>query len=320
MKRIPDYPLISVIIPVFNKERFMDACIESVVCQTYNAIEILLIDDGSTDSSGEKCDGWLLIDPRVKVTHTKNNGVSAARNMGLKLSKGQFITFVDADDTLASNAIETMYRGISADKVDMWTSYLDKELWEWSGRYYSKYLLNKRKTAVWGCIFKSDIAKSARFPEELINNEDFVYLYYISRITNRVAGNHISKRNVYKYNQSDEQSLCKQASIGRVNSTLRAVQYVEKITPDDLRTDFELFAFNMYVYVLSNCPYDNTATESLVLSKKDLGRYLREHYIQWAKCPMRASGMGVVKATCCALFPLAYSRFVSFIKGVGNGK
>ena len=320
MKYSPEYPLISVIIPVFNKEKFIDACLDSVVCQTYNAIEILLIDDGSIDASGEKCDGWSLKDPRVKVTHTKNNGVSAARNMGLKLSIGQYITYVDADDTLASNAIEVMYQGITADKLDMWTSYLDKELWDWSGNNYSKYLLNKRKTAVWGCIFKSDIAKSARFPEELINNEDFVYLYYISRITNRVAGNHISKHNVYKYNQSDKQSLCKQISIGRVNSTLRAVRYVEKITPGDLRTDFELFAFNMYVYVLSNCPYENKATESLVLSKKDLGRYLREHFIQWLRYSTRKSGMGVVKATCCSFFPSAYSRFVSFIKGVSNGK
>lgn len=320
MKYSQDYPLISVIIPVFNKERFIDNCIDSVVCQTYKAIEIWLIDDGSTDASGEKCDEWSLRDPRVNVAHTKNNGVSAARNKGLELSKGQYITFVDADDTLASNAIETMYQGITATQSDIWSSFFDKGLWERCDEYFSKYLLNKRKIAVWGGIFRSSIAKTTSFPEDISNNEDFVYLYRLSMVTNRVSGNRSSKNKAYEYSQADEQSLSKQASIGRVNSTLRAVQYVEKITPDDLKTDFELFAFNMYVYVLSNCPYENTATESLVLSKKDLGRYLREHFIQWLKCPMRASGMGVVKATCCALFPSVYSRFVSLFRGVSNGK
>ena len=320
MKYSHNHPLISVIVPVFNKDRFIDNCINSIVCQTYNAIEIWLIDDGSTDTSGEKCDGWSLRDPRVNVVHTKNNGVSAARNKGLELSTGQYITFVDADDTLATNAIETMYQGIMATQSDIWSLFFDKGLWERCDENFSKYLLNKRKIAVWGGIFRSSVAKATSFPEDISNNEDFVYLYRLSMITNRVSGNRSSKNKAYEYSQADEQSLSKRVSIGRVNSTLCAVRYVEEITPDDLRADFELFAFNMYIYVLSNCPNENSATESLVLSKKDLGRYLRGHFIQWLKYPMRASGMGVVKAACCAIFPSIYSRFVSEIKGFGNGK
>ena len=320
MKHGLEFPLISVIVPVFNKGSFLDDCIDSIVSQTYNAIEILLIDDGSTDASGTICDEWSLKDCRVNVIHTNNKGVSAARNIGLKLSKGQFITFVDADDTLTPNALETMYRGITADKWDMWTSYLDKELWEWCGRNYSKYLLNKRKIAVWGCIYRAEVAKQIIFPEEISNNEDFVYQYIISRITNRIAGNFNINNNVYRYNQSDERSLCKQVSIKRVNSTLQAVWYVEKNTPSDLRTDFELYAFNMYLYVLSNCPREMSDAESLILSKKDIGRYLREHFVQWLKCPARNSGIGVIKAACCAVCPSIYSAIVSEIKGISNGK
>lgn len=315
-----DTPLISVIVPVFNKEHFIDDCISSIVCQTYKAIEILLIDDGSTDSSGAICDEWSLKDSRIRVVHTNNHGVSAARNTGLKLSQGKFIAFVDADDTMTSNAIETMYQGITVDKLDMWSSYLDKELWEWSDCNFSKYLLNKRKVAVWGCILRSDIAKSASFPEEISNNEDFVYLYDISRRTNRIAGVYTPSHNIYNYNLSDERSLCKQVSISRVNSTLRAVQYVEKSTPSSLKDDIEVFAFNMYLYVLSNCPHEKDGDESLVLGKKTLGRYLRDHYAQWLRLSKQSSGMDKVKAACCALFPSAYSTIVSAIKGVDNGK
>lgn len=320
MKHSQDYQLISVIIPVFNKERFIDDCIDSVVCQTYNAIEILLIDDGSTDASGEKCDEWSLKDSRIRVIHTVNRGVSAARNTGLELAKGQFIVFVDADDTVTPEAIETMYQGITADKLDMWTSYFDEKLWGWCDGNFSKYLLNQRKTAVWGYIFRSDIVKSTKFQEDINNNEDFVYLYEISRITSRVSGFYTSDNNVYKYNQSDSQSLCKQVSISRVNSTLRAVQYVEKSTPSNLRMEFELYAFNMYLYVLSNCPFGKTEDEDLILSKRDMGRYLRRHFVQWLKSPTRSSVMGVAKAVCCAFFPSAYSTIVSVIKGAGNGK
>lgn len=320
MKHTSDHPLISVIIPVYNKEKFINDCIESVVCQTYCTIEIVLIDDGSTDASGTICDEWSMNDPRVKVIHTKNNGVSAARNTGLKLSEGQFVMFVDADDTMKPNAIETMYHGVTAGELDMWTSYFDIELWEWCGGNYSKYLLNQRKTAVWGYIFKSDIAKTSSFPEEISNNEDFVYLYRISRLTNKVSGTYIPDDNVYRYNQSDEQSLCKQTSISRVNSTLRAVRYVEESTPSNLRADFELYAFNMYLYVLSNCPYEKAGDEALIMSKKDMGRYMRGHFIQWLNYPKRSLGIGVVKAAFCALIPSAYSALVSTIKGAGNGK
>lgn len=299
----------------------MASCLESIVQQTYSYIEIVLIDDGSTDASGTICDDWAAVDPRVKVAHTDNRGVSAARNLGLKLATGSFITFVDADDTMALDAVETMYRGIAADDLDVWTSYLDEALWRQSGGIFSKYLLNKRKVAIWGCIFRSEIAKMASFPEALSNSEDFVYLYLISRKTNKVSGNYDYGQNVYRYNPFVEESLCKQVSAERVNSTLHSLEMVRNNTPDTLMADFELYAFYMYLYVLSNCPQKKDCPDdSLLVDKKELGKYLRKHFRQWMKCSSRRSSTDVAKALCCSFFPSAYSTIVSAVKGMSNGK
>ena len=91
-------PLISIIIPVYNTELYLDKCIGSVLGQDYENFELLLIDDGSTDRSGEICDQWMQKDSRIRVIHQKNNGQSAARNRGLESMEGSLITFIDSDD------------------------------------------------------------------------------------------------------------------------------------------------------------------------------------------------------------------------------
>ena len=93
--------LISVIIPVYNVENYLDRCITSVINQTYKNLEILLVNDGSTDTSGEICDNYAQQDERIKVIHKKNGGLSSARNAGLDISKGDFIGFLDSDDFIA---------------------------------------------------------------------------------------------------------------------------------------------------------------------------------------------------------------------------
>lgn len=105
--------LVSVIIPVFNSEAFLDVCLESVVSQKFRDWECLLIDDGSTDSSGEICDLWKDKDSRFKVIHQNNAGVSAARNRGLGLARGSFITFIDSDDWVDENYLDYLVREYS---------------------------------------------------------------------------------------------------------------------------------------------------------------------------------------------------------------
>ena len=102
-------PLISVIIPVYNVENFLHDCLNSVISQTYTNLEIILVDDGSTDKSGEICDEFAKNDSRIKVLHQKNSGQAVARNNALEICKGEFITFIDSDDIVGENLIAILY-------------------------------------------------------------------------------------------------------------------------------------------------------------------------------------------------------------------
>ena len=109
--------LISVIIPVYNTAPYLDACLSSVCAQGWKCLEILLVDDGSTDGSGAICDAWSRRDPRIRVFHKENEGVSSARNEGLTNTTGEFIAFVDSDDWIEAEMLE--YLAAAIDDADM---------------------------------------------------------------------------------------------------------------------------------------------------------------------------------------------------------
>ena len=111
--------LISIIIPIYNNEEFIPRCLDSVINQTYKQIEIVIINDGSTDESLNIINKYKKIDTRIKVIDKKNEGVSVARNIGIDNSTGEYITFVDADDWLELDAIEKLYKEINEKKVDI---------------------------------------------------------------------------------------------------------------------------------------------------------------------------------------------------------
>ena len=112
-------PLISVIVPVYNVEPYLRRCVDSILRQTYRNLEILLVDDGSTDRSGTICDACAQQDTRVKVIHRKNGGLSAARNCGLETARGEYISFVDSDDLINDRMIETLYRDLAGQGADI---------------------------------------------------------------------------------------------------------------------------------------------------------------------------------------------------------
>ena len=99
-------PRISVIIPIYNTEQFLKECVGSVLDQSYQDLEIILVDDGSTDLSGMICDQYASRDGRIKVIHQKNEGLSVARNTGVKLASGEYLCFVDSDDRVAPDYIK----------------------------------------------------------------------------------------------------------------------------------------------------------------------------------------------------------------------
>ena len=112
-------PLISVIVPVYNVEDYLRKCLDSIVNQTYKNLEIILIDDGSTDNSGIICDEYAAKDNRIRVIHKANGGLSDARNAGLKIAKGEYIGFVDSDDYIAEDMYEFLYNFAVKNNLDV---------------------------------------------------------------------------------------------------------------------------------------------------------------------------------------------------------
>lgn len=111
--------MISIIVPIYNKQEYLEVCITSILKQSYTDYELLLIDDGSTDNSASICDSYANKDPRVKVYHLKQSGVSNARNFGISKASGEYICFVDGDDILTGDAINNLYRGIVSSNADL---------------------------------------------------------------------------------------------------------------------------------------------------------------------------------------------------------
>ena len=109
--------MISVIVPVYNTEKYLHRCVDSILAQTFTDFELLLIDDGSTDKSGAICDEYAQKDSRVRVFHKENGGVSSARNVGLKNGRGEWISFVDSDDWVKKNFLDKLI--VNSENVDL---------------------------------------------------------------------------------------------------------------------------------------------------------------------------------------------------------
>ena len=120
MKKInKNSDLISVVIPVYNVKKYLNRCIDSVIRQTYKKIQIVVVDDGSTDGSDKICDEYLRTDKRIQVIHKANGGLSDARNVGIKKAEGKYITFIDSDDEVTEDYIEFLYKLIKKMNADM---------------------------------------------------------------------------------------------------------------------------------------------------------------------------------------------------------
>lgn len=185
--------LISIIVPVYNVEKYLKRCIDSILAQTYQNIEVLLIDDGSPDDSGNICDGYTLIDSRVRVFHKENGGVSSARNLGLKEAKGDYIGFVDADDYIDSSMYEVLLNNLKNENADISVcSYYQEDnegvfQKHWAKDEYRiinkdeqiKCLISNQYYTCSCCdrIIKKQLIKDVVFDESIKHYEDYLFLY-----------------------------------------------------------------------------------------------------------------------------------------------
>ncbi len=181
---------VSVIVPVYNVENYLEKCLDSIISQTYKNLEIILVDDGSTDSSGKICDSYAKKDKRIKVIHKENGGLSDARNMGLDVASGKFISFVDSDDYIDKRFIEILYNNIIKTKADIsicdfvwvydkkikYNKYSKKRIVVEGNRKYD-YLYNEYSVigpSQWNKLYKKYIFDDIRFPYGKLCEDQFV--------------------------------------------------------------------------------------------------------------------------------------------------
>ena len=210
--------LISLIIPVYKVEAYLERCVRSVLAQTYQNLEIILVDDGSPDRCGEICDCFAQEDPRVKVFHKANSGVSSARNYGVAYSRGAFVSFIDADDYVAPNYVEYLFDLLMKSHADISCCCMDQTT-ENTSTYGtnlsipSEQLLTGKEACralfgnlydvlvtVWGKLYKREIVQKYPFPiGRRYEDEAIVCKYYYA--ADRVA---VGNQCLYAYYQNPD--------------------------------------------------------------------------------------------------------------------
>lgn len=292
---------ISIIIPVYNVEKYLEKCLKSIINQTYRNLQIILIDDGSTDASPEICDVFAACDERISVRHKQNGGISAARNDGLNLVQGKYVIFVDSDDYIENNMIELLYNGITENNADYcvcgFTTVTDTydTIKEYipqkqviSGKdalrmhYFTKeYSVNY--VTPWAKIYKSDMWKKLRFvedicyedieimPKVLLNSEKVVIIsntgYYYVQQKGSIMHNSKLKEKMYNDSidifESHIQLYTQEKIVSLRNATIEML--LDKIITHDLKKSI--------------------SGEAVRKSKKVYNKYFRE--IIWEKMSLK---------------------------------
>lgn len=183
--------LISVIVPVYNVERYLERCIQSIKSQTYKNLEIILVNDGSGDASGTICEEYAKKDARIQVIHQDNKGLSAARNKGLDLASGSLIIFIDSDDYINVRMIEILYENLTKQNADISICDFrrmsdDEESMEteqnsghecMSGIEFCHELYRERQVqavAAWNKLYRIEVFDGARYPEGKSHEDEFL--------------------------------------------------------------------------------------------------------------------------------------------------
>ncbi len=183
-------PLISVIVPVYNVEKYLNQCVESIINQTYENLELILVDDGSPDKCPQLCDEWAIKDSRIKVIHQNNHGGGYARNRALDIANGEYISFVDSDDYISNQMYEIMMSYFEDDidivecnyQIVTDNNYSFDSLKNKSEKYSMKEAMREHindhifRQLIWNKLYKISVISNVRFPEDKkIDDEFFTY-------------------------------------------------------------------------------------------------------------------------------------------------
>lgn len=256
---------ISIIVPIYNVEQYLDKCVESLVNQTYKNLEIILVDDGTKDKSGEMADLWSIKDERIKVIHKENGGLSDARNAGMKIATGDYIAFVDSDDWINYKMYEILISNLekyNADisacsfkkvyenrKVEL-NKIIDKNIYKFNAEEALEDLINegKLKQIVWNKLYNKKLIENIYFENGKIHEDEF-WTYQVLSKTNNIV---YTERQLYYYLQRPGSIMNKSFSIKRLdalearNNRLKYIK--EKFPKLQLQAKKSLFFSCLYQY------------------------------------------------------------------------
>ncbi len=239
-----EYPLLSVIVPVYKVEKYLDRCLRSITEQTYRNLEILLVDDGSPDGSGAICDAWAAKDSRIRVIHQRNAGAGAARNAALDLARGELIGFVDSDDYIEPHMYEHLYSLMGEDVDIVECEYLSTEddhvtFPSNAGKVFSytpeeAMLCHVQDTIfrqlIWNKLYRRNMVENIRFPVGTkIDDEYFTY-----RVLARARNLLHSDRICYAYRQQESSimhNLRSPQKYNAIQAKLQRLDYLNERMP-----------------------------------------------------------------------------------------
>ena len=284
-------PKISVIVPVYKVEKFLDRCVESIVGQTYKNLEIILVDDGSPDSCPAMCDKWAEKDARIKVIHKENGGVSSARNAALDAATGDFIGFVDSDDWIEPDMYKLLLQRTTETGKDIAVcSYYSVG---YSGErqecgciadkavvckddYFRFIVLGGDGGYIWNRLYRADIIKEVRFDENIWYSEDLLFNFEAARNSNGAA---VLDKPEYNYVQK---RIKEQAWVMNDHSFDSMIAFEIMLSYKDIPDDvydcclrgYAAAAFTLLSGVITNekffYKYDETRAKILRLKKRIL--------------------------------------------------
>lgn len=269
--------VISVIIPVYKVENYLQECIESVVRQTVSDLEIILVDDGSPDQCPEICDHWAKRDARIKVIHKQNGGLSDARNAGLDIATGDYISFVDSDDWIADNMYETMLKHLLKEEADICACgilacYPDKKIpmpvtpitGDSHAVFSQLYADAHYPVAAWNKLYKSKCWEKLRFPKGKICEDAFTTYRVIDSAERMVQ----IKDNLYYYRIRENSIMTSKFNIKRMDEEEAWRVNYEFITKK--YPDLKKAAYDFYLQRV------NRLIQSISISERE--KYKNEYY------------------------------------------
>lgn len=290
---------ISVIVPVYNVEKYLRKCIDSIISQTYTNLEIILVDDGSTDSSGFICDEYSRVDSRIIVVHKENGGLSDARNVGLDIASGIYISFVDSDDWLLKDMYEKLIEGaiknnvlLSVGGVKVFDEQINKYRNTYEKMEITQMLVSKNEYikevllgtwAAWDKLYHRSLYENIRFPKGEFNEDEAIMLQIIDMCSNVYVTNQPFYVHYVRKNESitaEKFSVKKMDWYKHCESNL---EYIRKNIPK-LEEEAEYRYFTSIIWCLINMSYNiaNFRDESkflICILKSNIRKILNNKYI-----------------------------------------